>query len=115
MIVLNSDMEIIEDTPKAKYGASIVITISDECHLTLEIWDGSTKHPDVCYEFRNFEKTCFMSFENNIVAWLAECASKVTFSINMYTILRMATEDNGKLIAKYYMSRPRWLSLNKPC
>ncbi len=115
MIVLNSDMQLIEDTPEAKFGASIVITISDECDLHLEIWDASTKHPDVCFSFADFEMTCFMSFESNIVAWLAQCASRLSFAYNMYTILSMATEVNGKLIADYYMSTPRWLKYNQPC
>lgn len=112
MIVLNKKMEQIEDSAKAKFTAGVVVTVSDTCDLWLEIWDSSTKHADLIFKFIDFEYSNWRSFQNNIVAWLAECASKVS-ALHMYTILGMAKEETGKVLANYYMSSTYWKEHNK--
>ena len=45
----------------------------------LELWGGSTKHPDSRFRFSEFNKAEFIAPENQLFQWVLECASKLTF------------------------------------
>lgn len=58
-----------------------------EDHETvLEIWGGSTKHPDVTFHFSKFETAPWFEDVDQIVPWVLECASKLAFPINSYRL-----------------------------
>lgn len=45
----------------------------------LELWGGSTKHPDSIFRFSNFKKVEWINDDVQIFQWILECASKLTF------------------------------------
>ena len=51
----------------------------DNHDVILELWGGSTKHPDSLFRFSNFKKVEWMSEDVQIFQWILECASKLTF------------------------------------
>ena len=57
-----------------------------------EIWGGSTKHPDVSFNFNDFKKSPFGNEQSQIFAWLLECASKMLFPFSCYRIADFAME-----------------------
>lgn len=53
---------------------------ADETYgYVLELWGGSTKHPDSVFHFSDFKKVEFLDPETQVFQWLLECASKLTF------------------------------------
>lgn len=67
-------------------------------HKTVfEIWGSSTKHPDVSFNFSNFNKSPFGDDEFQIFAWLLECASKMVFASSCYRIADFAMELRNNL------------------
>lgn len=101
MVVLNENLCPICDTLSERFSASIVIEISDTGSIKLELWGASTKHPDSIFQYDDFKESFVMDKQDNIVAWLAECASKMLFRGNMYRLLAMATQKTAKDILKY--------------
>ena len=56
----------------------------------LEVWGGSTKHPDVVYHFSDFVLSEWFEPEDQIVPWLLECASRLTFPVHSYFLAKWA-------------------------
>ena len=65
---------------------------SNEKDLTLEIWGGSTKHPDVKFYFSDFNKSEWVAEEHQVFQWLLECASKMRFPRTAKEIADLAYE-----------------------
>lgn len=57
-----------------------------------EIWNSSTKHPDVTFYFSKFEKSPFTDEPSQIFPWLLECASKMFFLSSSWRIANFAME-----------------------
>lgn len=60
--------------------------------LTLEVWGGSTKYPDVKFYFSDFEKSIWIEEEHQVFQWLCECASKLTFPTTAKQIIELALD-----------------------
>lgn len=61
--------------------------------LTLELWGGSTKHPDSKFYFSDFKKSPFVDEEHQIFQWLLECASKLTFPFHAKELCEYALKN----------------------
>lgn len=57
-----------------------------------ETWGASTKHPDAVFHFSDFTKTSFIPAKEQILPWLLECASKMTFPMHSAWIAMWALE-----------------------
>lgn len=100
MIVLNEKLERIDDTAQAKFVAGLVFVLYDGGDIVMELWNASTKHPDIAFSYDDFYASDFMDDNDNIVAWIAYCATKVYFRSTMYRILKLATKKTGKTLYK---------------
>ena len=58
----------------------------------LELWGGSTKHPDSIFYFSDFNKTDWIDYQNQIFQWILECASKLTLPVHAYYLAEWAME-----------------------
>lgn len=58
----------------------------------LQIWGGSTKHPDCVFHFLDFHLSEWFEPEDQILPWLLECASKLSFPVHSYDLAKWAVE-----------------------
>ena len=59
----------------------------------LECWGGSTKHPDVIYRFSDdFLLSPYFDKQDQVIPWLFECASRMTFPVHSYELAKWACE-----------------------
>lgn len=58
----------------------------------LELWGGSTKHPDSVFYFSNFKLSEWFEPEDQIVPWLFECASILNIPYHSYELAKWACE-----------------------
>lgn len=65
--------------------------ISDH-ETILELWGGSTKHPDSIFYFSDFKLCDWFEPQVQIVPWLFECASKMNFPFHAYQLARYACD-----------------------
>lgn len=65
--------------------------ISDH-ETILELWGGSTKHPDCIFKFSNFRLSDWATPEAQIVPWILECASKLNLPYHSYELAKWAIE-----------------------
>jgi hypothetical protein len=56
----------------------------------LELWGGSTKHPDSRFHFSDFQKSEFVSDEHQLFQWVLECASKLNFPFHAKALAEWA-------------------------
>ena len=56
----------------------------------LELWGGSTKHPDCRFFFSKFEKSLWADNHQQVFQWLLECASKLNFPFHAYQLMKFA-------------------------
>ena len=56
----------------------------------LELWGGSTKHPDSKFFFSDYLKVEYINEDVQIFQWLLECASKMSFPFHAYKIMKFA-------------------------
>lgn len=63
-----------------------------DCETVLEIWGGSTKHPDVIYHFSKFHLSEWYEPEDQIAPWLYECASRLNIPYHSYELALFASE-----------------------
>lgn len=56
----------------------------------LELWGGSTKHPDCVFYFSEFKLSEWYEPEDQIFPWLLECASKMNIPYHAYEIAKWA-------------------------
>ena len=58
----------------------------------LEVWGGSTKHPDCIYHFSDFQLSDWASPQSQIVPWVLECASKMNLPYHSFSLARWACD-----------------------
>lgn len=58
----------------------------------LELWGGSTKHPDSVFYFSDFKLCDWFDPQDQIAPWIFECASKMNFPIHSYCLARWACD-----------------------
>ena len=80
--------------------------------LTLELWGGSTKHPDSKFYFSDFKKSPFVDEEHQVFQWLLECASKLTFPFHAkelceYALKNYVTWEKPRETQALIFGRPR--------
>ena len=56
----------------------------------LELWGGSTKHPDSRFFFSDFQKSEWVDTEAQVFQWILECASKMNFPFHGYKLMKFA-------------------------
>lgn len=61
----------------------------------LELWGGSTKHADVIFRYSDYHKSMWVDDQSQIIPWLLECASKLTFPFHSIALARWALEFAG--------------------
>lgn len=59
----------------------------------LELWGGSTKHPDSVFYFSAFQKTDLYPERVQVFQWVLECASKLTHPFHAAGLARWALEN----------------------
>ena len=64
----------------------------DDHETILELWGASTKHPDSVFLFSNFDLCPWIDSNNQIVSWIFECASKLTFPFHSYYLAKWACD-----------------------
>ena len=62
--------------------------------LTLELWGGSTKHPDSKFYFSEFKKSPYIDEEDQVFQWLLECASKLTWPFHAKELAEYALKNH---------------------
>jgi hypothetical protein len=81
----NSKYSIINVSKGKEVKKMIKIYPSDENIYVLELWGGSTKHPDSVYHMKDFkiadwvDKNDEEMVRGQVFQWLLECASKLNF------------------------------------
>lgn len=56
----------------------------------LELWGASTKHPDSKFNFKNFKTVEWIDPQFQIIPWIFECASKMSFPPHSYELSKWA-------------------------
>lgn len=72
---------------------NIKVYKNSEGNYVLELWGGSTKHPDSVFHFEDFKKSEFVDEEHQVFQWLLECASKLTFPFHAKELAEYALEN----------------------
>lgn len=65
--------------------------VSDH-ETVLELWGGSTKHPDCTFYFSNFELSEWYEPEDQTIPWIFECAGKLNIPYHSYQLARWGCE-----------------------
>lgn len=58
----------------------------------LELWGGSTKHPDVVYYFSNFKLSDWFEPVDQTIPWIFECASKLNIPYHSYELAKFGVD-----------------------
>jgi len=69
--------------------AKLYSRLSDH-ETVLELWGGSTKHPDCMFFFSNFTLSEWFEPEDQTYPWLLECASKLNIPYHAYALASWA-------------------------
>ena len=77
-------------------GIKLYTRLSDH-ETILELWGGSTKHPDSVFYFSNFKKVEYFEPYTQVFQWLLECASKLTFPFYAKDLTEFALKNYEKL------------------
>lgn len=72
---------------------NIKVYKNSEDKYVLELWGGSTKHPDSVFHFEDFKKSEFVDEEHQVFQWLLECASKLTFPFHAKELAEYALKN----------------------
>lgn len=72
------------------YGEYRLYSRLEDGETVLELWGGSTKHPDSIFYFSDFNKTDWIDYQNQIFQWILECASKLTLPVHAYYLTEWA-------------------------
>ena len=59
----------------------------------LELWGGSTKHPDSIFYYDEFRKNEFVEDKYQVYQWLLECASKLTWPFHAKQLVDYANKN----------------------
>ena len=65
--------------------------LSDK-ETVFETWGASTKHPDAIFHLSDFDLSPYFEAKDQILPWLLECASKMTFPMHSAWIAMWALE-----------------------
>lgn len=76
-----------------KMKTDIKVFKTEEKGYVLELWGGSTKHPDSVFYFNDFKKVDFIEDKYQIFQWLLECASKLTFPFHAKQLVEYALKN----------------------
>ena len=76
-----------------KMETDIKVFKTEEKGYVLELWGGSTKHPDSVFYFNDFKKVDFIEDKYQIFQWLLECASKLIFSFHAKQLVEYALKN----------------------
>lgn len=76
-----------------KMKTDIKVFKTEEKGYILELWGGSTKHPDSVFYFNDFKKVDFIEDKYQIFQWLLECASKLTFPFHAKQLVEYALKN----------------------
>lgn len=66
---------------------------SEKYGYILELWGGSTKHPDSTFYFSDFEKNEHLCDEVQVFQWLLQCASELTFPFHAKQLAEYAIQN----------------------
>ena len=66
---------------------------NDNHKYILELWEGSTKHPDSVFYFDRFQTVDYIDEECQVFQWLLECASKLTFPFHAKELAEYAIKN----------------------
>lgn len=66
-------------------GYKLYSRLSDR-ETVLELWGGSTKHPDCVFYFSSFELSGWFEPEDQTIPWIFECASKLNVPYHAYDL-----------------------------
>ena len=64
----------------------------DDHETILEVWGGSTKHPDCVFRFSDFTLSDWATAEAQLVPWIFECASKLSIPYHSYELAKWAID-----------------------
>ena len=65
--------------------------VSDH-ETVLEVWGGSTKHPDSTFYFSEFELCDWFDPQDQIIPWIFECASLLNSPVHSYFLAKWACD-----------------------
>ena len=86
-------------------GRALYSRVSDH-ETILELWGGSTKHPDSVFHFSDFHLSEFYEPEDQILPWVLECASKLNFVFHSLTLAEwICTRYEESCNALLYMDK----------
>lgn len=80
-------------TIEQKFTQGTVLYKNDEDDYVLELWGGSTKHPDSIFHFSDFDKVNYLSDEAQLFQWICECASKLALPFHAVSLVKWALEN----------------------
>lgn len=86
-------------TNEEKFCAGKVLYKNDEGNYVLELWGGSTKHPDSVFHMEDFEFPLWANrndskvVEGQVFQWLLECASKLVFRSHAIDLAQWALDN----------------------
>lgn len=72
-------------------GRKLYSRIEDR-ETILELWGGSTKHPDSRFFFSKFELCEWFEPQDQIIPWIFECASKLNLPYHAYSLALWACD-----------------------
>lgn len=64
----------------------------EDKETVLEVWGGSTKHPDSVFYFSRFKLCDWFDPQDQIFPWLLECASKFNFPSHAWELCHWALD-----------------------
>ena len=70
-------------------GHKLYSRLSDH-ETILELWGGSTKHPDCMFFFSDFKLSEWYEPEDQTIPWIFECASKMNIPFHAYDLAKWA-------------------------
>jgi hypothetical protein len=84
-------------------GNGIKLYKNDEGNYVLELWGASTKHPDSVFHMEDFKFPYWADrndpavVDGQVMQWLLECASRLTFPPYAKALAEYALEEWGKM------------------
>ena len=86
-------------TNEQKFKAGKVLYKNDNSDYVLELWGGSTNHPDSVFHMKDFDlpgwvdKNDSEAIDRQVFQWLLECASKLNLPQHAADLARWALDN----------------------
>lgn len=86
-------------TIEDKFRQGTVVYKNDEGNYVLELWGGSTKHPDCVFHMEDFEVAPWVDkndeevMRGQVFQWLLECASKLMLPMSAQALAEYALKN----------------------